>query len=167
MIRLLDTIPDQSKVGQSIGTSRWIDVPQTRITGFGLVTEDPDQMHINPEWAAHNSPYGVTIAFGFLTVSLLTRMINDVVARPYDEVSTLNYGFDRLRMISPVLVGSRIRGHFALHKLDLRSPTQYLASYDVTVEIEGAAKPAMVAEWLIITNVREPRLPIAPLAKVR
>ena len=162
MINLFEDRHVLAQLGQTIGTSRWIDVPQQRVTDFGYITEDPDLMHIDPAWAAQHSPYGKTIAFGFLTVSLLTRMANDVIQRPADEVSTLNYGFDRLRLLSPVLVGSRIRGHFVLKELQLRSPTQFRANYAVTVEIDGQDKPALVADWLSITNVRHERLPLAP-----
>ncbi len=164
MIRLYETSSAPAVVGQTMGVSHWIDVPQLRITEFGRVTEDPDLMHIDPDWAAENSPYGKTIAFGFLTVSLLTRMINDVVARPSDEVSTLNYGFDRLRLLAPVLVGSRVRGHFVLKELAMRSPTQYRGKFGVTVEIDGKDKPALVADWLVVTNVREARPPLAGAA---
>lgn len=157
MLNLFEDPDALARVGQPIGTSRWIDVTQERITGFGHVTEDPDRMHIDPAWASANSPYGETIAFGFLTVSLLTRMINDVLPRPEDEVSTLNYGFDRLRLLSPVRVGRRVRGHFVLKSLSLRSATQYRAVFGVTVEIEGEDKPALVADWLSATNVRAPR----------
>lgn len=157
MIKLFEDENALAYVGKEIGVSRWIEVPQQRITEFGIVTEDPDIMHIDPEWAAVHSPYGKTFAFGFLTVSLLTCMANELVERPSDEVSTLNYGFDRLRLLSPVLVDSRIRGHFVLKDLSLRSPTQYRAVYNVTVEIEGAVKPALVADWLLITNVRNER----------
>ena len=157
MLNLFEEHDALARVGQTIGTSRWIEVTQSRITEFGHVTEDPDPMHIDTDWAAANSPYGETIAFGFLTVSLLTRMINDVLARPGDEVSTLNYGFDRLRLLSPVRVGRRVRGHFVLKSLSLRSPTQYRAVFGVTVDIEGEDKPALVADWLSATNVRDPR----------
>lgn len=158
MIKLYEDENILSLVGQEIGSSRWIDVSQQRITEFGHVTEDPDRMHIDPAWAAIHSPYGKTFAFGFLTVSLLTRMVNDVIARPDDEVSTLNYGFDRLRLLSPVLVDSRVRGHFLLKDLSLRAPTQFRAVYTVTVEIEGQGKPALVADWLSVTNVRNERV---------
>ena len=162
MINLFEDRLVLAQLGQRIGSSHWITVPQQRITDFGHITEDPDLMHIDPAWAAEHSPYGKTIAFGFLTVSLLTRMANDVIQRPADEVSTLNYGFDRLRLLSPVMVGSRIRGHFVLKELELRSPTQFRANYAVTVEIDGQDKPALVADWLSITNVRHERLPLAP-----
>lgn len=160
MIKLFEDDNALAYLGKEIGTSRWIDVTQQRITEFGNVSEDRDRMHIDPEWAAVHSPFGKTFAFGFLTVSLLTRMVNDVVARPFDEASTLNYGFDRLRMLSPVLVDSRIRGHFVLKALSLRSPVQFRAVYTVTVEIEGGEKPALVADWLSVTNVANARLPL-------
>ena len=160
MIKLFEDDNALAYLGQEIGISRWIDVTQQRITEFGHVTEDPDRMHIDPEWAAAHSPFGRTFAFGFLTVALLTRMVNDVVARPADELSTLNYGFDRLRMLSPVLVDSRIRGHLVLKSLSLRSPTQFRAVYAVTVEIDGGTKPALVADWLCVTNVENARQPL-------
>jgi acyl dehydratase len=160
MIKLFEDVNALTYLGQTIGTSRWIDVTQQRINEFGNVTEDPDRMHVDPKYAAAHSPFGKTIAFGFLTISLLTRMVNDVIARPTDEVSTLNYGFDRLRLLSPVLVDSRIRGHLVLKALSLRSPSQFRAVYTVTVEIEGEAKPALIADWLSVTNVANPRLPL-------
>jgi acyl dehydratase len=160
MIRLFEDNNVLDYLDKEIGVSRWIDVTQQRITEFGHVTEDPDRMHIDPEWAAVHSPFGKTFAFGFLTVALLTRMVNDIVARPTDELSTLNYGFDRLRMLSPVLVDSRIRGHLVLKALSLRSPTQFRAVYAVTVEVEGSAKPALVADWLSVTNVANVRQPL-------
>lgn len=157
MIRLYDDENAFSLIGKEIGVSRWIPITQERITDFGINTDDPDPAHIDPAWAAGHSPYGTTIAFGFLTVSLLTTMVNEIIARPRDEVSTLNYGFDRLRLLSPVRAGSRIRGRFVLKELTLRSPTQFRAVYGVTVEIENESKPALVADWLCATNVRNGR----------
>lgn len=158
MPTLFDDPHALARVGQSIGCSRWIEVSQQRISDFGRLTEDPDPMHIDPAFAAAHSPYGETIAFGFLTVSLLTAMVNDVLPRPDDEVSTLNYGFDRLRLVSPVRVGRRLRGHFVLKAIGLRSPTQYRTTIGVSVEIEGEARPALVADWLFATNVRRDRV---------
>lgn len=160
MINLFEDDQVLLHLGREIGSSRWINVPQQRITDFGVVTEDPDRMHIDPDWAAAHSPWGKTFAFGFLTVSLLTRMVNDVVTRPTDEVSTLNYGFDRMRLLAPVLVDSRIRGHFVLKSHQLRTPTQFRTVYGVTVEIEGGTKPALVADWLAMTNVAQQRAPL-------
>jgi non-ribosomal peptide synthetase component E (peptide arylation enzyme)/acyl dehydratase len=144
-------------VDREIGTSRWFTIDQPRITEFGRVTEDPDPMHIDPDFVREHSPYGETIAFGFLTMSMLTAILNDLVARPADEVSTLNYGFDRLRLMSPVRVGRRIRGRLKLLSLELRTPTQFVSRYEVYVDIEGEDKPALYAQWLLMTNVREPR----------
>ena len=157
MIELFENEDARALIGREIGVSRWIVVDQRRITDFGLNTEDPDRMHIDPAWAAQHSPYGKPIAFGFLTVSLLTAMVNEIVARPADEVSTLNYGFDRLRLLAPVLVDRRVRGRVVLKDLALRTPTQFRAVYGVTVDIEGEARPALVADWLVVTNVRRPR----------
>jgi acyl dehydratase len=160
MIRLFEDPNALDYLGREIGISRWIEVDQQRITDFGRVTDDPDRMHIDPAYAAQHSPFGKTFAFGFLTISLLTRMVNDIVQRPADEVSTLNYGFDRLRLLSPVLVDSRIRGSLVLKDLSLRSPTQFRAVYTVTVEIEGQEKPALVADWLSVTDVAHARAPL-------
>ena len=160
MIRLHEDPDAVSRIGQLIGMSRWIEISQKRITDFGINTEDPDPMHIDPLWAAEHSPYGTTIAFGFLTMSLMTTMINEVIARPADEVSTLNYGFDRLRLLSPVKAGSRVRGRIVLKDIALRTPTQFRSVYTVTVEIEGEEKPALVADWLAINNVATPRTPL-------
>lgn len=157
MIALFEDPQAVAWLGREIGVSSWLPMHQQRITDFGQNTGDPDRMHIDPAWAAANSPFGKTIAFGFLTVSMLTAMANQIIQRPSDEVSTLNYGFDRLRLLSPVLVDSRIRGRFVLKGLSLRSPTQYRSVYGVTVEVEGQAKPALVADWLSVTNVSRPR----------
>jgi acyl dehydratase len=157
MIQLYEQSDVPAVVGSEIGKSEWFSVTQDLITTFGIITKDPDPAHIDPEWAKKASPFGSTIAFGFLTVSLLTAMLNQVVARPKDEVSTLNYGFDRLRFPSPVLVGSQIRGVFILKDIELRSPTQFKVTYGVTVEIEHLQKPALVADWLCITNVANAR----------
>ena len=157
MIQLFNLGAPPIPLGSEVGLSRWIPLTQDLITRFGVNTHDPDPAHIDPQWAAQHSPYGETIAFGFLTMSLLTCMINEVVARPADEVSTLNYGFDRLRLLAPVRVGRSIRGRFVLKDLAMRSSTQYRTLYGVTIEIQGEPKPAMVADWLIVTNVREPR----------
>jgi acyl dehydratase len=157
MIQLFNEPNILSSIGTEIGKSNWIKVTQELITNFGHLTKDPDLAHIDPEWAKQNSPFGTTIAFGFLTVSLLTTMLNGIVARPEDEVSTLNYGFDRLRFLSPVLVGAEIRGCFELKAIELRSPTQFKVTYGVIIEIAGSEKPAMLADWLCITNVANAR----------
>lgn len=139
-------------VGEAVGTSDWVVIDQAMIDGFATHTLDPDPLHIDPEWAAQG-PYGGTIAFGFLTLSLLTYMLHSATGRPAQkEVDGhyLNYGFDRVRLISPVRVGSRVRGHFTKLSQTLDAKGRLLAKFEATIEIEGEERPALVAEWLSI-----------------
>jgi len=144
----------RQKVGKKLGVSKWLTVTQEMIDGFARVTLDPDPMHIDPEWCKEHSPFGVPIAFGFLTVSLLTCMLREALEfASHSDVAEsygLNYGIDKLRMVAPVRVGSRIRGHFTLGSLVERKPGEHIQSVDVVVEIEGQDKPALVATWLAI-----------------
>lgn len=141
------------KIGQPIGTSNWITVDQPMIDRFAVATLDPDPMHIDPAWSAANSPFVSTIAFGFLTTSLLTHMSHQAIGwvnttGADDGGYALNYGFDRLRLIAPVPVNSRIRAHFTLLKWNEVRPGEVKVTYGVSVEIEGSDRPALVAEWL-------------------
>ncbi len=138
--------------GQEVGCSDWILVDQAMIDGFGAVTLDPDPMHIDPDWAAAG-PFGGTIAFGFLTISLLTPMMHSAMGTAPRKESAghyLNYGFDRLRLVAPVPVGSRIRGRFVKLRQGEDEKGRLLSTFEATVEIEGAERPALVAEWLSI-----------------
>lgn len=108
---------DQFVVGRAIGTSPWLKVDQQQISDFGRVTLDPDPMHVDPDWAREKGPFGHTVAFGFLTISLLTKLLHDAsqmnwAVRLEEQGYYLNYGFDRVRFVSPVPVDSHIRGHF-------------------------------------------------------
>jgi acyl dehydratase len=139
--------------GQEIGVSSWLEIGQNMIDQFGSVTRDPDPMHINPKWAAANGPYGGTIAFGFLTLSLLTCFLHDAMGTdPNGHESRdgyfLNYGFDRVRLISPVPQGSRLRGRFKLTGRRQVEKARNISQMHVEIEIEGADRPALVAEWL-------------------
>jgi acyl dehydratase len=134
-------------------TSDWLVMDQERISAFGRTTDDLDPAHIDPDWCRDNSPWGTPIAFGFLTISMLTRMVYDVYKYPLDgdaekEGYPVNYGFDRLRLIEPVHAGERVRGHFTLRDVHERKAGQMLMTLDTSVEIEGRDKPALVAEWL-------------------
>lgn len=145
----------KNRVGDELGVSNWVTITQDMIDRFGDVTLDPDPMHIDPEWCEKNSPFGSTVAFGFLTMSLLISMLHDVMQyRSNNEGGQpnygLNYGFDRLRLIAPVPVNSRIRGRFVLAGWEERNPGEFLQQIDVTVEIEGQDKPALVGRWLSI-----------------
>jgi acyl dehydratase len=141
------------KPGTDLGHSHWITVTQEMIDKFADATLDPDPMHIDPEWARTQGPFGSTVAFGFLTMSLLTNMLHDTVnSPPGGAVSErgyyLNYGFDRLRLISPVPVGARIRGRFSLARREQDGRGRWLAKFHCTIELEGQDKPALVGEWL-------------------
>jgi acyl dehydratase len=143
-------------VGATIGTSDWVTVTQEMISGFARHTLDPDPFHIDPKWAEANSPYGATIAFGFLTMSLLTHLMysaqgegaRDTSADPAVRGYYLNYGFNRLRLIEPVKVDSRVRGHFAVKNREIDDKGRSIATFDCSIEIEGEQRPALVAEWL-------------------
>lgn len=131
--------------------SNWHTIDQARIEEFGRITNDPDPTHIDPEWARAHSPWGGPIAFGFLTISMLTPMVYDVLDIPFDGSSRrfhANYGFNRLRLVEPVPAGSRIRAHITIKKVVPRKSGQSLMVLDVRVEIEGRERPALTAEWL-------------------
>ncbi|MEO7466323.1 MAG: MaoC family dehydratase [Sphingobium limneticum] len=141
--------------GALIGVSDWMTITQPMIDRFAEATLDDDPMHIDQEWARAETPFGGTIAFGFLTMSLLTHMLHTVQPRDRrSQVATagyyLNYGFNRLRLISPVATGSSVRGRFEL--MDRRKDERGRARLTIgaTVEIENAEKPALVAEWLSV-----------------
>lgn len=134
-------------MGQEVGVSKWIEVDQARINAFADATEDWQFIHVDPE-AAKQTPFGGTIAHGFLTVSLLSAMSYDAVA-PLDGVAMgVNYGFDKLRFIAPVPAGSRVRGRFRLISAEDKGGGRWLIKHEVTVEIDGQDKPALIAEWL-------------------
>ena len=136
----------QAKIGEDIGTSDWILVDQARIDAFANDTEDHQFIHVNPDMAKM-TPFGGTIAHGFLVVSLLSPMMESAVEKVPVRMS-INYGFDKLRFLTPVKSGKRIRGHFKLLELAEKRPGQWQQKVEVTVEIEDEAKPAMIAEWL-------------------
>jgi acyl dehydratase len=127
--------------------SPWHEVDQSRIDAFAETTEDHQFIHVDPV-AAAATPFGGTIAHGFLTLSLLSVMGYESLPRIKDLAHGLNYGFDRVRFLSPVRSGSRVRAHFKLQSVVERSPGQRLITYDVSVEIEGQTKPALAATWL-------------------
>ena len=137
----------QSKVGTEIGVSDWILVDQDRIDRFADVTEDRQFIHVDPERAA-KSPFRGTIAHGFLSLSLLSRFGEDAFLQPPGVRMGVNYGFERVRFVSPVKAGKRVRGRFVLRSATEKRPRQWEFRHDVTVEIEGEDKPALTAEWI-------------------
>ena len=137
----------RSRVGQEIGVSSWLIVDQARIDAFAEATEDRQFIHTDPA-AAAQTPFGGTIAHGFLSLSLLSRMGSEVFLAPEGVRMALNYGLDRVRFLAPVKAGKRVRGRFTLDSAEEKAPGQILFRYTVTVEIEGGEKPALTAEWL-------------------
>ena len=140
----------QADVGKEEGVGEWFTVDQTRINQFADVTIDHQFIHVDPE-AAKATPFGSTIAHGFLTLSLLTYLDTSIPkgnpARYAGIVMGLNYGFEKVRFVSPVKVGKRIRARSTLAKAELKEPW-IQTTRTMTVEIEGEAKPAMVADWI-------------------
>jgi acyl dehydratase len=137
----------REKIGTLIGTSNWYLLDQDRINQFAAVTNDEQFIHTDPEKAA-TTPFGSTIAHGFLTLALLPAMGGDVIPKLDGHVMSVNYGFEKLRFLSPVSAGSRVRGHFTLSSLDVRKPGEVTLLWEVTIEIDGKEKPALYAEWL-------------------
>ena len=137
----------KGRTGSEIGVSDWILVDQARIDTFADVTEDHQFIHIDPE-AAAKTPFGGTIAHGFLTLSLLSRMAADAMLRPDGIKMGVNYGFEKVRFLAPVRSGKRVRGRFTLLSFDEKRPGQWQFVHQVAVEIEGEAKPALIADWI-------------------
>ena len=134
-------------VGQEVGISDWFEVTQTLIDSFAHVTMDEQWIHIDPKRAKTESPYGTTIAHGFLTVSLLSHLQRQAVQIRGDFSRAINYGFNRLRFPAPVTVGIRIRLHSKL-SADEEVEGGVQCTWDLSIEIEGQTKPALVAQWL-------------------
>jgi len=137
----------QAMVGKEIGVSSWHLVDQPRIDTYADVIEDHQFIHVDPE-RAKETAFGTTIAHGFLTMSLLSIMSYEVMPVIAGTTMGVNYGFDKLRFISPVRSGKRVRGRFVLAEARLRKPNELQSRTHVTVEIEGEDKPALVADWL-------------------
>jgi acyl dehydratase len=139
----------KSRIGEEIGVSDWIAVDQARIDAFADATEDRQFIHVDPA-AAARTPFGGTIAHGFLTLSLLSRMAADAMLVPNSIKMVVNYGLDRVRFLAPVRSGKRVRGRFALDSVEEKAAGQWLLRHSVTVEIEQEEKPALTAVWLTL-----------------
>ena len=138
----------QAMVGKEIGVSSWHLIDQPRIDTYADVTDDHQFIHVDPERAKAETAFGTTIAHGFLTMSMLSVMSYEVMPAIAGTTMGVNYGFDKLRFISPVRSGGRVRGRFVLAEAKLRKPGELQSRTNVTVEIEGEDKPALVADWL-------------------
>ena len=140
----------QAKTGQPEGVSEWFAIDQSRIDAFAEVTEDRQFIHVDPA-AAAASPWGTTIAHGFLTLSMLSHLASSLPQDPAvleGVVMGVNYGFEKVRFVAPVPVGSKIRASSVLSAVELKDPNTVQVTRTMTVEIEGGSKPALVAEWV-------------------
>jgi len=141
----------QEAVGRADGTGDWLEIDQARIQAFADVTQDQQFIHVDPDLCATLSPWGVPIAHGFLTLSLLTKLAESVPQPPErleGIVMGVNYGFEKVRFINPVKVGSRIRASAVLTAVDAKDANTLQVTKTFTVEIEGESKPALVADWI-------------------
>lgn len=136
--------------GTEVGISDWMTVDQQMIDMFADATHDNQFIHVDPQRAKAESPFGGTIAHGFLTLSLLSAMNFNCVPKVREQTLGINYGFERVRFMSPVRSGSRIRGRFTLAEARFRGAGLLMTTYDVSVEIENEKKPALTANWITI-----------------
>ncbi|MCS3507693.1 MULTISPECIES: MaoC family dehydratase [Achromobacter] len=139
-----------AQVSQEIGVSDWLTVTQAQVDLFADATGDHQFIHVDPARATRESAFGGPIAHGFLSLSLLTRFSLQVLP-VFEGAIGINYGFDKVRFLTPVPVGARIRGRFVLSEFTSRNDREFTTRYAVTVEIEGAARPALVADWITMT----------------
>jgi acyl dehydratase len=148
-IRIIEGIEElKSMVGEEVGASDWFEVTQSRINDFAEATEDHQWIHIDVDRAKTDSAFHSTIAHGFLTLSLLPHLVSQAVKVQGDFKMGINYGLNRLRFVSPVLSGSRVRVRLTLQSVeDFEGGNQI--TWSVTCETEGGQKPALVAEWLV------------------
>ena len=136
----------KSRIGEEVGVSSWIMIDQARIDAFADATEDRQFIHVDP--TAAQAVFGGTIAHGFLSLSLLSRMGAEAMLMPENMKMAINYGLDRVRFLAPVRSGKRVRGRFTLDSVEEKAPEQVLLRHTVTVQIEGEDKPALTAVWL-------------------
>ncbi|TCT09813.1 acyl dehydratase [Tepidamorphus gemmatus] len=136
----------EALVGCRIGASRWITVDQATIDTFADLTGDHQFIHVDPD-RARATPFGTTIAHGFLTLSLMGGLATEIMPQLAGAKLSINYGFDRLRFVAPVRSGARVRSVLGLKALDTGRPDFIECLFDASLEIEDEAKPAIVADW--------------------
>lgn len=143
----------KTRVGVESGPSAWLEISQDRIDRFADATDDHQFIHVDPVRAAA-TPFGGTIAHGFLTLSLLPALTAEIFPEVADRVMGINYGLDKLRFIQPVRAGSRVRARQVLLKAVERKPGHWMLKSRITLEIEGEEKPALIAETISIIVVK-------------
>jgi acyl dehydratase len=142
----------RAKVGTELGVSDWITVDQAKIDAFAECTGDHQFIHVNPGLAAQ-TPFGTTIAHGYLTLSLLSVMAYGVMPGIAGTTMGVNYGLNKVRFMAPVKSGKQVRGRFKLADVTERTPGVVQTTVEVTVEIDGETKPALIAEWVTLAYV--------------
>mgnify|MGYP003136747509 FL=1 len=135
-------------IGKEVGVSDWITVDQAMIDEFAKTTRDEQWIHVDPERAARETPFGGSIAHGFLTLSLASRFSYECFSMADGQVMGINYGFNKLRFLNPVKAGARVRGRFVINSVTQRNATDLLRESGLTIEIEGEKTPALIADWL-------------------
>jgi len=140
----------QRRIGEEIGVSQWHAVNQDMIDRFADVTSDHQFIHVDPVRAKAETPFGGTIAHGYLLLSLVAPMSYEALPQIEGRVMGINYGLDKVRFLAPVRAGSRLRGHFKLREVSPRSEKEVLLKNEIIVELEGADKPALYAESLSV-----------------
>jgi len=151
MVKEISLADVKGMVGTETGLSDWLLVDQPMIDAFAHATNDHQYIHVDPERAA-SSPFGGTIAHGFLTLSLLSTMNYNGLPKIREQTMGINYGFENVRFLSPVKSGARIRTHFVLAEARFRGAGMLMMTYDVSIEIENEKKPALTARWLTISQ---------------
>ena len=149
----MKTIPKNemtNAVGMKLGPSEWIELSQQRINAFADCTEDHQFIHVD-EAKAKETPFGGTIAHGFLTLSLLAGLIEKIGVTPENTVMGMNYGFDKIRFLAPVKSGKRVRMVGEVLNVDQKDENRFLTTFGVSIEIEGEDTPALVAEFLLMS----------------
>jgi acyl dehydratase len=141
-----------SLVGTEVGVSDWITVDQPMIDLFADATHDHQFIHVDPERARKETPFGGTIAHGFLSLSLLSAMNYNCAPSIRERRMGINYGFNRIRFMTPVCAGKRVRGRFTLKESRYRGADMVMISYGVVVDIEDEPKPALTADWLTVVQ---------------
>lgn len=142
------------RIGQELGVSRWVTIDQERIDVFADCTGDRQWIHVDPERARRHSPFRSTIAHGYLTLSIIAALAQEIGAMPENTQAAFNYGLDRVRFVAPVRVGARVRLRSTLVSVENRGPGQYLMKADNVVDIEGEEKPALTAVTLVMVYER-------------
>lgn len=138
------------RIGEELGVSQWTALDQPRIQAFADCTGDQQWIHVDPERAARETPFGGTIAHGMFTLSLVAKWVQELSATPRDASAVLNYGFDKVRFLTPVKSGRKVRGRLKLASVTPKEQGRLLIGLGCTVEIEGESKPALMADFLVM-----------------